>query len=248
MLNTGELEDCIYNFHPEYLLHLASYSSVGFSWKNPALSFRNNVDIFLNLLEIIRKLVPSCRILSVGSSEEYGNVTDEMIPLKEDYSLTPVSPYAVARVAQENLSKVYCTGFGLDIVMTRSFNHIGPGQRDIFVISSFAKQLVEHKKKNNNNIELITGNIQIIRDFLDVRDVVAAYYKLLESGKRGEVYNVCSGIGISLKEIIDIMCKNMDLKVITKTGCQIKYVRNDNMDNCGVLNTKSEKIFTGWGK
>jgi len=243
LLDTLTLEKCIHSFQPENLLHLASYSSVGFSWKNPSKSFRNNMDIFLNLLEIIRKIKPSCRILSIGSSEEYGDVTNEMIPLKEEYPLSPVSPYAVARVAQENLSKVYCVGYGLDIIMTRSFNHIGPSQKDIFVISSFVKQFVERKKAGKQNIELVTGNIDIIRDFLDVRDVVAAYYKLFKKGKKGEVYNICSSTGRTLKEIIDVISGLLNMDVIIKKDN--KLIRpNDNMIIVG--SNEKVKTATGW--
>ncbi|MCL2154406.1 MAG: GDP-mannose 4,6-dehydratase [Leptospirales bacterium] len=213
LLDTEVLEDLIYQFQPEYLLHLASYSSVGFSWKNPVLSFRNNINIFLNLMEIIRRISSSCRILSVGSAEEYGIFDETKLPLREEYPLQPLSPYAVARVSQENLSKVYSDGYGLDIIMTRSFNHIGPGQKDIFVISSFAKQLVDIKRGLKKEKKLITGDISIIRDFLDVRDVVDAYYKLLIDGQKGEVYNVCSGRGLQLSNIIDIFCSILNISV-----------------------------------
>ena len=227
LLNTGILENIIYTFQPEYILHLASYSSVGFSWKNPSLSFRNNINIFLNLMEIVREVSPGCRVLSVGSSEEYGNVDEKILPLREEYPLAPVSPYAVARVSQEQLSKVYCDGYGLDVVMTRSFNHMGPGQKDIFVVSSFAKQLVEIKKGLKQDAKLITGDISVVRDFLDVRDVVDAYYRLLINGTCGEVYNICSGNGISLQSLILKMCELLDVEVKLETDSNL--VRpNDN--------------------
>ena len=108
---------------------------------------------------------------------------------------------------------MYADGFDLDIVMTRSFNHIGPGQKEKFVIPSFVKQLVEMKKGIRPEKRLVTGNIDIVRDFLDVRDVVDAYLKLLKNGKRGEVYNICSGKGQTLREIIGKMCNILGLKV-----------------------------------
>jgi len=243
LLNTELLEKIIYEFQPEYLLHLASYSSVGFSWKNPSLSFRNNINIFLNLMEIIRMISPRCRVLSVGSSEEYGSVDETKLPLREEYSLQPLSPYGVARVSQENLSRVYSEGYGLDIIMTRSFNHIGPGQKDIFVISSFAKQLVEIKKGLKKEKKLITGDISVSRDFLDVRDVVDAYYKLFINGKRGEVYNICSGKGVGLSEIIDIFCSILDITVELLTDKNL--IRpNENKVIFGT-NEKLKKA-TGW--
>jgi len=215
LLSKDKVEYIIHEFQPDYILHLASFSSVAFSWKEPSLSFQNNTNIYLNLLETVRKLNLSTRILSVGSSEEYGDVKETDLPLNEDHPLKPVSPYAVARVSQELLSQIYTNGYDLDIIMTRSFNHIGPFQKDIFVVSSFVKQLVEIKKKGDSG-ELVTGDIEIVRDFTDVRDVVSAYYLLLTQGKKGEIYNVCSGKGFSLKQIIDKLCNILNLHINIK--------------------------------
>ena len=182
LLNKDDIDNLIFQFQPHYILHLASFSSVAFSWKNPVASFTNNTNIFLNLLEQIKNLNLNCRILSIGSSEEYGKVNQEAIPLKETEILNPVSPYAVARVSQELLSKVYVKGYHLDIVLTRSFNHIGPGQKDIFVVPSFVKRIMEIQKYNSSPV-LKTGDLSIIRDFTDVRDVVRAYYLILTKGE-----------------------------------------------------------------
>lgn len=202
LLNKKIVEETIVTFKPQYILHLASVSSVAQSWQTPLDSFVNNTNIFLNLIEQIRINKIDCRILSIGSSEEYGEVNEKELPLTETHSLHPLSPYAVARVSQEMLSKIYAEGFNLNIIITRSFNHIGPGQRDNFVISSFAKQLVLLAKNNSGINKIVTGDLSIIRDFLDVRDVVKAYYCLLKNGRKGEVYNICSGNGIILKDII----------------------------------------------
>lgn len=218
LLNKNDVADCINNFKPDYLLHLASISSVGHSWKHPQDSFVNNTNIFLNLIEQIRLQNIPCRILSIGSSEQYGNVTKEMLPLQETSPLNPISPYAVARVSQEMISKIYEQGYGMDIIMTRSFNHIGPGQKDIFVIPSFAKQLVSIKLGKCSNNTITTGDLSIIRDFIDVRDVVNAYYMLLMDGKKGEVYNICSGVGISLHDIILKMCNKLAIEVNLETN------------------------------
>src|ERR1019366_2026315 len=204
LLNKAEVEKVVSEFKPNYVLHLASYSSVAFSWEKPVESFTNNTNIFLNLIETIRSLKLNCRILSIGSSEEYGNVNAVDLPLKETQVLKPISPYAVARVSQEMLSKIYADSYEMDIIMTRSFNHIGTHQKDFFVIPSFAKQLINLKKTNSEIKELTTGDTSIVRDFVDVRDVVKAYYLLFKKGKKGEIYNLCSGKGISLNEIISI--------------------------------------------
>lgn len=215
LLNRAATDKIIDSFQPEYVLHLASVSSVAQSWHTPLDSFVNNTNIFLNLVEQIRLKKLPCRILSVGSSEEFGEVTELELPLTEEHPLKPLSPYAVARVSQEMLSKIYADGYSMDIVMTRSFNHIGPGQRDVFVISSFAKQLVQLSKEPSATKTITTGNLAVIRDFVDVRDVVRAYYLLLKSGRRGEVYNICSGKGIVLKDIISTMSELLDINVNT---------------------------------
>ncbi|UOG75942.1 GDP-mannose 4,6-dehydratase [Hymenobacter tibetensis] len=211
-LNDKEhLREVLYLTRPDYIFHLASDSSVSYSWQKPIESFQNNTNIFLNLIESVRALNTECKILSIGSSEQYGIVDPESIPLTEEATLNPISPYAVARVSQELLSKVYNRGYGLDIIMTRSFNHIGPGQKENFVVSSFAKQIVAYKAGLIPNIKV--GNLDIVRDFLDVRDVVKAYMLLMQNGIGGQVYNICSGNGYSLKQILHMMMSIAGIEV-----------------------------------
>jgi GDP-4-dehydro-6-deoxy-D-mannose reductase len=218
LLDRSVTDKIIDSFQPEYILHLASVSSVAQSWLTPLDSFVNNTNIFLNLVEQLRIKKSKCRILSVGSSEEFGEVTENELPLTEEHPLKPVSPYAVARVSQEMLSKIYADGFLLDIVMTRSFNHIGPGQKEMFVISSFAKQLVQLAKNKSADNTITTGNLSVIRDFVDVRDVVRAYYLLLKEGRRGEVYNICSGKGSVLNDIILKMSELLGITIKTEVN------------------------------
>jgi GDP-4-dehydro-6-deoxy-D-mannose reductase len=183
----------------------------------------NNTNIFLNNCEVIRKNNIKCRMLSIGSSEEYGNVSDYCILIKESELINPFSPYAVARVSQEMLSQCYVTSYKLGIILTRSFNHIGPRQRDIFVIPSFVKQILNGIRNVQNKIVLSTGNVSIIRDFLDVLDDVRAYYLLLEKGITGELYNVCSGNGYSLKEILILLPEYCTLRS-QRRRILLKYV------------------------
>ncbi len=214
LMDCPALEIAITSFAPDYILHLASLSSVGQSWKDPVNCFMNNTNIFLNLVESVRKSGVKCRILSVGSSEEYGNVSQSDIPLVEEEGLHPVSPYAVARVSQEMLSRCYVDSMGLDIILTRSFNHIGPRQRDIFVIPSFIKQVLDGVQAGDRPVKVSAGNLEIVRDFLDVRDVVRAYYSLLLKGKKGCLYNVCSGKGHTLKSILEVIAKLANVSVV----------------------------------
>ncbi len=142
-------------------------------------------------------------------------LTEKDVPIREDHSLAPASPYAVARVAQEQLSQVYSRGYGLDIVCTRSFNHIGPGQSERFVVSSFVKQAVAVSRKQQK--EIFVGRIDIVRDFIDVRDVIQAYAVILEKGKPGQVYNVCTGKGHSLQDVLEHICRRLDIPMAAKT-------------------------------
>lgn len=213
LLSKDQVEYTIHEFQPTHILHLASFSSVAFSWKEPVQSFQNNTNIFLNLIDAVRKLNTETRILSVGSSEEYGNVDDGDLPLTEDRILRPVSPYAVARISQEYLSRVYADGYGMDIVLTRSFNHIGPMQKNVFVVPSLAKQLVDLKRSGKKSGTIVMGDTSIVRDFTDVRDVVHAYYLLLTSGRKGNIYNVCSGVGVSLKHVLTTMADQLGIHV-----------------------------------
>lgn len=216
LLDKERLKDVLENYRPDYIVHLASISSVSKSWQIPVESFNNNTNIFLNLVESVRQLGLGPRILSIGSSEEYGSYSEDMMPLNENYELRPNSPYAVARVSQEMLSKLYADSYGLDIVMTRSFNHIGPRQKDNFVVASFIKQLVNISENTANKV-IKVGNVDLIRDFLDIRDVISGYVLILEKGKTGTIYNICSGNGILLKDIInmasDILNINVEIKI-----------------------------------
>ncbi len=242
LLDRSELEKIVRKFSPEYILHLASYSSVAYSWKHPEESFINNTNIFLNLISVVKAMNVDARILSVGSSEEYGNVSESDLPLTEKQILHPNSPYAVARVSQEQLSKVFADSFHMNIVLTRSFNHIGPYQDERFAVPSFIKRILDISRTSREGV-IETGDISLVRDFVDVRDVVRAYYLLLTRGTPGQVYNICSGKGIPLQAIINMVAELQG--VIIRTRVNPKYVRP--MDNKVVIGSalKLEREL-GW--
>lgn len=229
---------------PDWVVHLAAVSSVSKSWEQPVDSFLNNTNIFLNIVEAVRILGLKSRILSVGSSEEYGDSPAESMPLREDDVLNPCNPYAVARVSQEMLSRVYAESYGINIVMTRSFNHIGPGQSSAFVVSSFVRQIVcLADAGRDRDVVISTGNVDIVRDFLDVRDVVKAYHRILCDGKVGRVYNVCGGRGCKLSEIIDMISGNVGVRV----KCRIDENRVRPADNLVVVGDNSRLCSEfGW--
>jgi GDP-4-dehydro-6-deoxy-D-mannose reductase len=200
LLDLDAVRELLAREQPDRLVHLASFSSVGASWREPVTSFSNNTNIFLNVLECVRQSSLATRVLSIGSSEQYGLVAPADLPLRETAPQRPLSPYAVARVAQEHLGDVYRRGYGVDIVATRSFNHVGAGQSPQFVVSAIGKQFAELARGKRDRIQV--GTTSVIRDFLDVRDVVTAYVGLLDRGATGEVYNICSGAGHSIADVI----------------------------------------------
>jgi len=186
---------------PDAVCHLAAQSSVALSWRDPAQTWEVNVIGLIHLLEGIRALDSNPRILLIGSSEEYGKVTPEEIPLGEDHPLRPGNPYAAGKAAQETLGRLYAEAYGMDIVMVRAFNHTGPGQAPTFVIPDFAKRIAAMEKGQMPK-ELLVGNLEAVRDFSDVRDIVRGYAMLLERGRAGEVYNIGSGQGYSIRDLL----------------------------------------------
>ena len=243
MLDEQAVNDMVKEFAPDYVLHLAAFSSVAYSWQHPGECFDNNTRIFLNITDAVRALKKPCRILSVGSSEEYGNVSRDQLPLKESMNLKPVSPYAVARVSQELMSKVYVDSFDMDIVLTRSFNHMGPYQDERFVIPSFIRRILDVKKGGRESGIIETGDTTIIRDFVDVRDVVRAYYGLLMEGTPGEVYNICKGEGVALSEIISEIAGIVGVSIEGKVNPE--FVRPD--DNRQIIGCADKiKKDIGW--
>lgn len=243
MLDNENLYKIINKFKPTHVLHLAALSSVGKSWQEPAECFLNNTGIFLNIAEVIRKEQLNAKLLCIGSSEEYGFVNQNDIPIRETLYINPASPYAVTKVAQEGMSRCYVDKFGMKIMLTRSFNHIGPRQRDTFVIASFTKQVAQAFVEGKKNLVMSIGNFSVIRDFLDVRDVVAAYYLILQDGKPGEIYNVCSGNGYELKSIIQRLSKISGIEITTETNPA--YMRPNDMPIIIGNNNKLKKD-TGW--
>ena len=189
---------------PDYIFHLAAQSSVALSWQNPALTVDINIKGTINVLDAIRDTGLSPRILLIGSGEEYGHVQPHEIPIREDNNTRPGNIYAATKVCQNMIGNIYSSAYNMDIMMVRAFNHIGPKQAPLFVISDFCKQVAEIEKGLNEAI-ISVGNLSAKRDFTDVRDVVNAYGLLMKKGIKGEMYNVGSGEAIEIRAILDLI-------------------------------------------
>jgi GDP-4-dehydro-6-deoxy-D-mannose reductase len=189
---------------PDRVFHLAAQSYVPTSWAAPSETLTGNVLCQLNLFEAARELGLAARFQIAGSSEEYGFVKPDEVPIREENPLRPLSPYAVSKVAQDLLAYQYWKSYGLHAVRTRGFNHTGPRRGEVFVTSNFAKQIAEIEKGLREPVVRV-GNLEARRDFTDVRDMVRAYWLALESGEPGEVYNICSGRAYTIRQLLDIL-------------------------------------------
>ena len=201
-------QDDIYNVlgknRPNIIFHLAAQSSVGLSWKEPALTVDVNIKGTINLLEALRKFDYKPRVLLIGSGEEYGKIAEDKNPINEQTQINPANIYAVSKACQNMIGKIYSDTYDLDIVMVRAFNHIGPKQSESFVVSGFCKQAAEIEKGLRKPV-IYTGDLNVKRDFSDVRDVVQAYISLAKNGEKGETYNVGSGKSVELSKILEII-------------------------------------------
>jgi GDP-4-dehydro-6-deoxy-D-mannose reductase len=210
----GSLKKCLAEIHPDRIFHLAAQSFVPTSWKCPAETFAINAVGQINLFEAVLSLGISPGIQIAGSSEEYGQVNSDEVPMKETNPLRPLSPYAVSKVAQDLLGWQYFKSYGLKVIRTRGFNHTGPRRGEVFICSNFAKQIVEIEKEKREPV-IHVGNLEAKRDFTDVRDMVRAYWLSLEKGEQGEVYNLGTGKTYSMQEILDMLLdiSQVDVKI-----------------------------------
>ncbi|MGB3563847.1 MAG: GDP-mannose 4,6-dehydratase [Thermoanaerobaculia bacterium] len=187
---------------PDAIFHLAAQSFVPTSWRAPAETLSTNIIGQTYIFEAVRALQLDPTIQIAGSSEEYGRVLPDEVPIKETNPLRPLSPYAVSKVAQDLLAYQYFESYGLKTVRTRGFNHTGPRRGDVFVTSNFAKQIASIEAELQEPV-IRVGNLESVRDFTDVRDTVRAYWLAVEKGRPGEVYNIASGREITIRQLLD---------------------------------------------
>lgn len=209
-IHEGDVEDAfsldtaIAAARPERIFHLAAQSYPSASWNAPVLTMRANVEGTLNLLEAARRHVPQARIHIAGTSAEYGWVRPDEVPIREDRPLRPASPYGVSKVAAELSGLQYHDSFGMHVLVTRSFNHVGPRQGDRCSIQTFCRQMAMIEA-GRQPPTLLVGNLEPRRDFTHTRDVARALWLLLERGAPGQVYNLCSGRATRIGDIVQLV-------------------------------------------
>jgi GDP-4-dehydro-6-deoxy-D-mannose reductase len=240
--DAAAVRELLAEIQPDVVYHLAALSSVGRSWEEPASTMQDNVSTAVNLLEALRHEAPGARTVWASTCEVYGPATQ--LPIEETAPLMPANPYAVSKVAGDLLARVYADAHGLSIVRARPFNHAGPGQRPIFILSSLAQQAARARLAGARQIEIVTGNPDTRRDFTDVRDVARAYRLLAELDDRGGVYNICSGRSVSAADQVALVAEIIAPIEVKHTGDPARVRATEVMD----LRGSNERIrrVTGW--
>lgn len=216
IMNMDDISALLDELSPDVVYHLAAQSSVAVSWKKPRLTAEINVIGSINVLEAVRNAAKKdMRVIMIGTGEEYGFIREDACPLSEDEPLNPGNIYAATKACQEMISKIYVQAYKMDIVMVRAFNHSGPGQSDMFVISDFCRQIAEIES-DKKEPEMCVGNLTAMRDFTDVRDVVKAYRLLADKGVSGRVYNVGRGRAVDIQFILDTALGLSDKSITVK--------------------------------
>ncbi len=204
----GDLRDedivakALNEFKPDCLFHLAAQSSVKLSFENPLETFSANLIGTLILLETISKLDFPVKTLVISSSEIYGRLKPEECPVGEDHPMNPINPYAVSKAAVDLLARQYHQAYQMPVYIARAFSHSGPGQKTVAVLSDWAFQIAKMELGLSPR-KMKVGNIKIQRDYTDVRDIVRAYLDIIEKGQPGRPYNVCSGKGYKLSDLLE---------------------------------------------
>ena len=242
ILDEQQVKEVLEAEQPDYIFHLAAQSSVALSWKNPKLTVDINIKGAINLLDRIRQLAHQPKVVVIGSGEEYGYIKEGMVPIREDNPLFPGNIYAITKACQNAMATIYSDAYGLDIVLVRAFNHVGPRQLPQFVVADFCRQVVEIEKGMKEPV-IRVGNLTAKRDFTDVRDVVNAYTLLMMYGRRGETYNVGSGHAVAIQDILLEILKQTDRKIeIVVDPERLRPV------DVPIIEADTTKIFndTGW--
>src|SRR5947207_14552910 len=215
LTDAGAVEKLIAATRPDRIFHLAAQSFVQSSFDEPAATMRINIEAQLNILESIRRHDTKIRVHIAGSSEEYGLVYPDEVPMKETNPLRPLSPYAVSKVAQDKLAYQYFKSYGVHTVVTRGFNHAGPRRGHVFSTGTFARQIALIEAGKHEPV-IYVGDLTSKRDFTDVRDVVRAYWLALEKADAGEDYNVSQGRTWTMGEMLNILLSHSKVKIRTQ--------------------------------
>jgi len=236
LTSTKQTHALIKALQPDQIYHLASISIVGKSFQMIREIMQNNINLQINLLEAIKKYSPKSRILNITSADQYAPAKTK---LNENSPIAPLNPYGVSKATQDMLAGIYAN-LGLNIIRVRPFNHIGERQKPDFAIPAFASQIVKIEKNLQENLKV--GNLEAIRDFTDVKDIARAYHLLMSKGEIGETYNLGSGHGIKIADILEKLTRLSKVKIkIVQDPARMRAA-----DNPFVVADNSKMVALGW--
>jgi len=234
--------DMVAGAAPDAVLHLAAQSFVPDALRDPAATLRVNLFGTLNLLQALKRCGFRGRMIYAGTGDVYGVVPEDALPVAETRLPAPRNPYAVSKLAAEALCYQWTVTDRMDVVLARPFNHIGWGQSERFVVSDFARQVVEIRRGRRKPVVAV-GDIDVTRDFTDVRDGVHAYIALLASGSIGEIYNVCSGRETSIRAVLERLATLAGVEITIEQD-PVRFRKSEQRRMCG--DPAKIKRATGW--
>ena len=239
-----KIRSIIEKYKPDYIFQLAGPAYIPDSLNKPKRTIEEIFNSTLYLMESVKNFSPHSKVLYIGSASEYGKCGENEFKIKEDSFVNPENPYSFSKYIAEQLCLQYYKSYGIDVIMVRPFNHIGHGQSERFVCSSFAKQIVQIEKGIQHPV-IKVGNLDVIRDFLDVRDVVKAYWMIMESGIFGQIYNVCSGKGISIRTLLEMLIEKSTYEGTIEIVVQESLLRKE--DSQSIIGDNKKLIDSiGW--
>ena len=241
IMNQGLIESILKEHKPDVIINMAGQADVGLSWKKPQLTVQLNTVGLVNILEAVKAVNKSIRVIAIGSSDEYGSLQEDGVDVTEDTPVKPITPYAISKQAQELFAQLYVNSYGMDVCMLRQFNLGGAGQAKGFIIPDFASGIAEIEAGKKEY--MFVGNLTSARDFTHVKDACRAVRLIAEKGHAGEVYNISSGITHTVQEVLDklISMAKVDIKVVQDPN---RMRPSDTPVVCG--NHNKLTAHTGW--
>ena len=241
IMNPEMTLEIISKYRPDVLINMAGQANVGLSWKKPQLTVSLNTIGLINILEAVRQVSPGMRVITVGSSDEYGSLGEKGANVTEDMPVNPMTPYAISKSAQDSFAQLYNRAYGMNVCMIRFFNLVGAGQAKGFMIPDFASGIAEVEKGEREY--MLVGNLESARDFTYVKDAVRAVRLVAEKGHAGEVYNICSGRTYTAQAILDKLLTMSDREIEVRQD-PARMRPSDTPVVCG--NHDKLTAHTGW--
>ena len=241
ILDQPQIQRVLNDFRPDFLINMAGQANVGLSWERPQFTMELNTIGFINIMEAVKAVDRKIRVIAIGSSDEYGSLKEIGTNVREDVLVKPITPYAISKLTQELFAQLYVNIYGMDVCMTRLFNLGGAGQTRGYMISDFSAGIAEVESGYKSFIAV--GNLNSARDFTHVKDACRAVRFIVEKGRTGEIYNICSGLTYTAQEILNKLLNMAKIRIPIQVD-PLKMRPSDTPVICG--NHDKLTAHTGW--